>query len=190
MILGHQKQWQFLKGLIKLGNIPHAFLFSGPSEIGKKTLAMEFLKLLNCEKSKGFSCQNCRSCKDIEKKVHPDVRILEHQEKDINIDQIRELKSYLSLSPHSAIFKSVIIDQAHSLNRQAQSALLKLLEEPKGKTIFILITEYPEMLLDTILSRCEILKFYLVSDKEIKDYLKNQKIPEKAQERLLSMSFG
>lgn len=162
MILGHQKQWQFLKESQKLGKIPHAYLFYGENRIGKKTISLEFIKLLNCQDKNLESrpCQTCRSCRDIERREHPDLFIIESQDQEIKIAQIRELHSRLSLRSYSARFKSVVIDRAHCLNQDAQSSFLKLLEEPRGKTIFILITEYPDMLLPTILSRVERLRFF------------------------------
>lgn len=165
MVVGYSKQWEFLKKTQELGKTPHALLFCGQDSIGQKALALEFIKLLNCQALSqglgGGACQKCRACQDIEKKVHPDLFIIKPEEnKEIKISQIRALHSQLSLRAYSAPFKAVIIDQAHCLNQQAQSAFLKLLEEPKGKTIFILITQYPEMLLLTILSRVERLRFY------------------------------
>lgn len=162
-MIDHQKQWQFLKKTVELGKTPHALLFYGQTSIGKKVLALELIKLLNCqaENFKDRPCQTCRSCQDIEKNVHPDFFIIEPQEsREIKISQIRNLYSKLSLKSYSAPFKAVIIDKAHCLNQEAQSAFLKMLEEPKGKTVFILITEYPEMLLPTILSRVERMRFY------------------------------
>lgn len=143
-----QWQWQFLKKMSELGKIPHALLFYGQNfSEGKKALALEFVKLVNGQET--------------QKKVNPDLFIIEpHDNKEIKISQIRELHSHLALRAYSAPFKSVIIDKAHCLNQEAQSALLKLLEEPKGKTLFILITEYPEKLLPTIRSRVEKLRFY------------------------------
>jgi DNA polymerase III delta' subunit len=164
----HQKQWQFLRKTAELGKTPHALLFYGPDSIGKRTLALEFIKLLNCQ-SPDFRkrpCGICRSCQDIEKKVHPDLFIVEPQEnKEIKIAQIRDLNTNLVLKSYSAPYKAAIIDQAHCLNQEAQSAFLKILEEPKGKTIFILISQYPEMMLPTILSRVERLRFYSVPAK-------------------------
>ncbi len=157
----YQKQWQFLKKTAELGKVPHAYLFYGEA-IEKKSLALEFVKLLNCE-NKNFNarpCQICRSCQDIEKKIHPDLALIEPENNEIKINQIRELRSRFALRSYSACFKSAIIDQAHCLNQEAQSASLKLLEEPKGDALFILITEYPEMLLPTILSRVERMRFY------------------------------
>ena len=141
----HQKQKEFLKRSFELGRIPHALLFSGSSS-EKKRIALDFIQMI--------------SGPDI-KEGHPDLHIVESDEsREIKISQIRDLHSKLSLRAYSAPFKSVIIDRAHTLNRDAQSCFLKLLEEPKGDTVFILITEYPDRLLPTILSRVERLRFY------------------------------
>ena len=146
METSYQKQWQFLKRTVELGKIPHAYLFYGQNGSGIKDLALELVKLINGE--------------DSLKGVHPDLVIIEPQDNgEIEISQIRELRSKLSLKSYSAPFKAAIIDQAHTLNEEAQSAFLKLLEEPKGLTLFILITSYPEMLLSTVLSRLERLRF-------------------------------
>jgi len=140
----HQKQRDFLKRSVELGKIPHALLFSGFSS-GKKTTALEFIGLINGERIK---------------ENHPDLHIVSPgQNREIKISQIRELHSKLSLKAYSARFKSVVIDQAHTLNWEAQSCLLKLLEEPKGDTVFILITEYPDRLLPTVISRVQRLRF-------------------------------
>jgi len=159
----NSKQWQFLKKTAELGKTPHALLFYGQDACSKRTLALEFIKLLNCEakKFKDRPCLACRGCQDIERNTHPDLTIIEPEEgKEIRITQIRDLQNNLSLKAYSAPFKAAIIDKAHLLNQEAQSAFLKILEEPKGNSLFILISEYPEMLLPTILSRVERLRFY------------------------------
>jgi len=162
MITAYQKQWQFLKKSAELEKVSHAYLFLGPEHLGKKTVAIEFIKLLNCQ-DKMFSnrpCQICRSCKDIEAQTHPDFFIISPETDEIQISQIRELRKALVLHSFSARYKSVIIDQAEKMNREAASALLKTLEEPRGRTIFILICRSAEMLLPTIFSRCQLIKFY------------------------------
>ncbi len=168
-MLRNQKQWQFLRKTAELGKTPHALLFYGQSASGKRALALDFIKLLNCQ-SEQFElrpCGMCRACQDIEKNVHPDLVIIGPQEnKEIRISQIRDLQNSLALRSYSAPFKAAIIEKAHLLNQEAQSAFLKLLEEPKGKTIFILISEYPEMLLPTILSRVERVRFYNTTKRE------------------------
>lgn len=189
MIVGHQKQWQYLTKLAEVDKLPHALLFSGQEKLGKKTLALELIKLLSCQGGKVLPCQTCRSCQDIQKRIHPDLTLIKPIGKEIQISQIRECIWRLSLKPSISPFKAAIIDQAHYMNQEAQSALLKTLEEPKGNTLLILISEYPETLFPTILSRVQKIKFYPVKKKEIEDYLKKQDIEEKASEEILKFSL-
>ncbi|MEK7503797.1 MAG: DNA polymerase III subunit [Patescibacteria group bacterium] len=190
-MLRNPKQWQLLKKTAELGKTPHALLFYGQLASGKRALALEFIKLLNCE-AKDFEarpCLTCRACSDIKKNTHPDLTIVEPEEsKEIKITQIRDLQNSLSLKSYSAPFKTVIIDKAHLLNQEAQSAFLKMLEEPKGNSLFILISEYPEMLLPTILSRVERLRFYSlpVSEKNTKEKEAIGEITRLSSENLLS----
>ena len=176
LIIGHQKNWQLLKKLAELDKLPHALLFSGQEKLGKRTLATEFVKWLLKE--------------DIGKRQHPDFIFIEPEEKEIKISQIRELIWKLSLKPSVAPFKVAIIDQAHCLNQEAQSSLLKTLEEPRGKALLILITEYPETLLPTILSRLQKIKFYPVKKTEIEDYLQKNGVGEKESEEIIRFSLG
>lgn len=189
-IIGHQPQWQFLKRTFELEKIPHAYLFCGPEQIGKKTAAIEFVKLLNCRSKDPKPCGNCRFCRDIEKKFHPDFIFIEPENREIQIGQIRDLRSRLTLHPFVSRFKSVIIDRAHLLNQEAQSALLKILEEPRGETIFILVSEFPQMLLPTILSRVEIIKFRPVKNSEIEKYLNSRGVAPKEAGEIILLSFG
>jgi len=173
MIIGHKKQWQFLKKISEKGNISHAFLFSGQDKLGKKKVALEWISFLFKE--------------DIEKKTHPDFTIIEPLGKEIKIGQIKELIRNLSLRPYVAPFKAVIIDKAHLMNSEAQSALLKTLEEPKGNTLLILVSEEPDRLLSTITSRVQTVKFYPVALKEMKKSIGGEKVNL---EEVLDMSLG
>ena len=184
MLIGHQKQLNYLKRMAESGKIPHALLFSGQKKLGKKTIALEFISWLFEEPG-------------VPKILgHPDFILIEPQEKhpeaersslrgspapssalvrgQIQINQIRDLSWRLSLKPIKAQLKAVIIDEAHSMTPEAQNCFLKTLEEPKGNTLLILITEKPNFLLPTIVSRCQIIKFYPVKKDEIERYLKNQ----------------
>ena len=191
MIIGHQKQWQFLKKSAESGKLPHGLLFYGQGQLGKKTLAIEFVKFLNCQSAKR-PCQICRSCQDIQKGVYPDFVLVESDpsREQIQISQIRNLIEKLSLRPYSAFFKIAIIDEAHLMSQEAQSCFLKFLEEPKGSVILILVTEYPRLLLPTILSRIQKLRFLPVKSIEIENYLLSQGIPKEKTKYLLSFSFG
>ncbi len=187
MVLGHQKQRALLRKISELGKLPHAVLFSGQEKIGKKTLALDFIKYLYCENQK--ACGQCRSCKEVEKRKHPDLALIENKG-SIQISQIRDLISRLSLKPYSAPLKVGIIDMAHNMTLPAQSCFLKLLEEPKGDTLLIMITEYPETLLSTITSRLQTLRFSPVEKKIIKEYLLKKGISKEKAEELSSISLG
>jgi len=175
MVIGHQKQWQFLKKSVKLDKFSHAYLFSGQEKLGKKIIAYEFIKLF-------FGKDTIQS--------HPDFIFIAPIEKEIQIKQIRDLNWRLSLKPFSAPLKAAIIDQAHLMNAEAQNCFLKTLEEPRGETLLILISEYPEFLFPTIRSRTEIIKFYPLPRKEIEDYLKKQGINEEKSRLISEISQG
>jgi len=189
MIIGHYRVWQFLKKSVEAGKNSHAYLFFGPDRVGKKRVALEFIKFLNCQ-GKEKPCQSCRFCKEIEQGSHPDLILIEPEKKEIQIAQIRSLSWKLSLQSHSAPYKTALIDKAHSMNLEAQSALLKTLEEPRGRTTIILVTAFPELLLPTIVSRTEKIRFSPVAKEEVVNYLSKQKVSKELAEKLLSVSSG
>ena len=178
MLVGHKRQWDFLKLAIEGNHLPQAFLFEGEECLGKKKVAFEFIKTIFCEHSETLKrpCQNCQSCFLIEKTNHPDFIFISPEKREIKIDQIRDLQSQLCLKPCLSKIKAIIINDAHCLNTQAQNCFLKTLEEPKSQTIFILISSLPNVLLGTIQSRCESLKFYPLSAKEIQEITMSQEI--------------
>jgi len=205
MLIGHQKQWNFLKKTFEGNRLSHAYLFCGLELLGKKTLAQEFIKLLNCqeEKAEKKPCGNCNYCKMIEKRSYPDFLLIEpdkppHQnigsggkESDsIQIFQIRELQHFLSFRSYYGQWKAAIIDNAEKMTKDSQSCLLKTLEEPKEKTILILVSSYPDLLLATIYSRCQTVKFFPVKREDIKKYLLKQGTDEKKAELLAESSQG
>jgi len=200
MIIGHKKIWQFLENSYKTDRLSHAYLFLGEESLGKRKLAKEFIKLINCKDSKGEPCQVCRSCQDIEKEVHPDFTVIEPEKpssakategkQEIKISQIRKLQHSLSLRSYSAKYKSVIINECQSLNQEAYSCLLKTLEEPSGRTILILISSTADSLPKTILSRVEQIKFQSVDRGEIENYFKKESIKENLAKEISSASAG
>lgn len=184
MLIGHKKQWDFLERKFKDNQLSHAYLFSGPGGVGKKKFSLELVKSISCKKEDHY-------CQLIEKGSHPDVLMVSPKDEgEIQIAQIREVQQFLSLKPYYSLQKTVIIDQAHKMNQEAQSCFLKTLEEPKGKTLLILLSAYPEMMLPTILSRCQIVKFPGVKKEEIKKYLLENNIPEDKAEMLSILSDG
>ena len=165
MIIGNEKKIDMLRQIIKSNNIPHAMIFSGPEMIGKKKIAIEFIKNIFCEEL----CGECYFCKSIE--YNPDINIISPVEGNIEIEEIRKAKERLSLKPYHNKIKALIIDDSHLMKSDAQNAFLKMLEEPKGNTLIIFITPFREMLLKTIRSRAQEIKFSLVGNEEIEKYL-------------------
>ncbi len=186
-IWGHEKQRKILKNMVREDDIPHAIIFSGPEMIGKKAVAEEFVQLINCEDNS--ACGECDSCKEIIKRNSADFLLIE-TDKEITIDKIRELQKRLSFTANRKKgFKAAIIDEAHLMNSGAQTCLLKTLEEPKGNTIIILVTEHPNSLLDTILSRSVNLKFSFVGTDKIISGLIEKGIPSQKAETIAKESF-
>jgi len=192
-IIGHKKQREFLKKSAESDRISHAYLFCGQEKLGKKTIALEWVSWLFKEDLSSLTLKGHPDLIFLEPTDPPSVKDSKEKptgKKEIRISQIRELIWKLSLKPYSAPYKAVIIDQAHLMNQDAQTSLLKTLEEPKGKTFLILITEMPESLFPTIRSRVENIKFYPVKKEEIKNYLKKQGILEKDSEEICKFSQG
>ena len=159
-ILGNKKISDMLQKSYAMGKLSHAYLFEGPDHIGKRTFALEFSKLVLEE-----------NFDNIEK--NPDLITLcsDEDKKQIIIEQIRELEKGLSLYPYSSKYKIAIIEKADMMTKAAANAILKTLEEPSKTTILILLTSNSSNLLDTIKSRCQIMKFLPVERKILEDFL-------------------
>lgn len=162
-----------LTHIIQAKKIPNALLFFGNENTGRKKAAFFFAKGCNCFKGAGLACNNCKSCRKIDAKSHPDILSVDHEQgkKIISISQIRELGLAISSRPNEAKFRMVLILNADLMNIQAQNALLKMLEEPPEKTFFILVANKISFLLPTISSRCRKLRFKPLTDKIIEQCL-------------------
>lgn len=176
-IIGHEFQKEALLRASREGRVSHAYLFFGPDGIGKKLMAIEFGKVLNClrENSNGGHC-DCNSCKKIEKGIHPDVFLVEQKGvKDIKVDQIREeVEERLFFKPFEGRYKLAIVDNAHRMNPSAQNAFLKTLEEPPPDSVIVLISSQPQALLPTIHSRCQSVEFKPLPQEVILDEIKRR----------------
>ena len=151
-----------LESALVNNRLPHALLFAGPRDAGQLEAAFALTKALFCENRKGAeSCGLCVQCRQVDQKSHPDLVVLEPEEDSrfIKIEAVRELIARANLKPFQANSKVFVIDGAERMNETAQNALLKTLEEPEGKTVFILISSSSDELLVTIRSRAQTLYF-------------------------------
>ncbi|BAP13992.1 MAG: DNA polymerase III subunit delta' [Alcanivorax borkumensis] len=140
------------------GRLPHALLLSGPKGIGKLRLAESLAQTLLCEKpSAGLPCGHCQGCQLSTAGTHPDLYRLSPEEKSktIKIDQVRKLVAFATRTAQYSGYRVAIISPAEALNRNAQNALLKTLEEPGTQTLLLLVSDQPTLLLPTIRSRCQ-----------------------------------
>lgn len=152
----------------------------------EKKIALEFIKSIFCKES----CQNCYSCKSIDSNSFPDLNIVEPIEGNIAIEELRNFMQKLSLKSYNNGLKVGIINDAHLMKKDAQNALLKTLEEPKGGTLIILISHHPEMILKTVRSRLINMKFSLAPNKEIEDYLISLGASEEKAKEITLISSG
>lgn len=163
-----------LKNIIKSGNVPHAFLFSGPKGTGKTSAARILAKIINCTaigESQIEPCNKCSQCISITKGNNIDVIELDAAS-NRGIDDIRSLKEGIYLAPGAAKKKVYIIDEAHMLTLEAANAFLKTLEEPPDHVVFILATTNPEKLPQTVLSRLTRVNFTKATAKDVSRQLK------------------
>ena len=178
-LLGHESAIKFLKNHAKPGKTRHAYLITGPDGVGKETLAFSFAKALNCQNpsAEGDFCGKCLACRQIGEQRYPDLMILRVNEgsKDLKIDQIREMQQTLALAPYQSPYRIVLIPDFQHATIGASNALLKSLEEPPSKALLILTADAKESLLETIASRCEVLRLRPSSIEILQKYLVEEK---------------
>lgn len=162
-IEGHRAAKTVLERAVEIGRIHHAYLLVGPRGVGKATAAKAFAAALNCEKRPDDAwspaCGECLSCRKIVRAQHPDVRFVEPDGRSIKIAQVREILKAAVSRPFEARFQVVVIDEMQAMTEEGANALLKTLEEPPPTMKLLLVTDQPHSLLDTIISRCQMLRF-------------------------------
>jgi len=191
-IIGHKKQIDMLRQAWLSGRLHHAYLFVGPDGIGKKTLALALAQATHCTELDDDFCGGCGACRGIQSGNHADVRVVEplSGKKEITIQQVRELEKELTLRSFSGRKKIAIIDPATLMNRPAQNALLKTLEEPPQDCILILIATNAGGLLPTVRSRVFALSFGALSRQIVTQFLVSKGKSQQEAEFLAAMTMG
>lgn len=213
-VIGHDRAVQMLKHTLERDLLTHAYLFTGPTGVGKRTLALSFAMTLNCQADPPpgspwpiAPCGLCSSCGRTRRGEHPDVIEvnLETQAaalaeeggkskaapKELRIDTIREMQHTVGLSPYSGRWKVYILGDADRLNEEAANCLLKTLEEPPSQTILVLVAPDDASVLPTISSRCAHVALRPLSRNSVASSLESQwsAEPEQAQ-KLAALSGG
>src|SRR4030042_2112095 len=194
-MIGHEWAVNLLSEHVAFGPERHAYLFTGPSGVGRRTLALRFAQSLNCLKPPfaGQPCRTCKTCKRVEQMNHPDLVMVlaEHEGETLKIDQMRELQHTLSLAPYEARYRLGIILRFEEAHISAANSILKTLEEPPDHVVVILTAISAENLLPTIVSRCEVLRLRSLSIDETAEGLHILKgVPEEMSEKLAHISDG
>ena len=173
-IVGHSRLLSLLGRVIARDSMPPAVLLAGPPGVGKRLTAVAIAQAINClqpQSPKGFerdACGECTSCRRIARGIHPDVIVVEPGEMGtIKIEQLRDVIDRSQYRPFEGRRRVVIIDEADAAGDDAQSALLKTLEEPPSASVFILVSSMPDALLPTVRSRCPRLRFSPLTPNEV-----------------------
>lgn len=192
-VVGQTRAVSLLERSLARQTVAHAYLLVGPRQVGKRMLALELAKALNCEGANP-PCGECLSCRKIATGKHADVQTIslvssnsgEKPQTEISIDQIREMQHLASLPPFEGRCKVFIIDGAELMSHEAANSLLKTLEEPVARVVFILLTVNERLLPATIVSRCQRLELPPLAIAEVEKALTTRWGIEGSKARLLA----
>ncbi len=181
-------------GRVSQSRLSHAYLFTGPAQVGKTTVAKAFAQALSCERNASHlaaPCGQCRTCQRISEGRYPDVQVIAAEKNTIQIDQVRALQSDAALSPLEGRYRIFIIRQIERATPPAANALLKTLEEPPPQVILLLTSARRDQVLPTILSRCQIVGLRPLPLEQIRVALEERwHVPEEQAELLARLSAG
>lgn len=178
---GHEKAKRILQRGIAESRMAHAYMLSGPVGIGKMTLALDLSRALNCL-SVEKPCNTCKQCSRIDRGVHTDLHVIGVSEDAqngrhsvlIGIDQIRDAFRELSLKPYEGSWRVVIVDGAEHFSEEAANSLLKTLEEPPEQVVIVLLTTDHNVVLPTLVSRCQLLEMRPLNESVVAEVLQTE----------------
>jgi DNA polymerase-3 subunit delta' len=191
-IIGHSAAQKYLQTVLERQSFNHAYLFSGPEHVGKATVAEYFAASLFCRADNLRPCGHCPACRQLASAGYPGLIKIKPEEnkQNISIEQIRWLKNELQHTSLYEGYRLVIIYSAELMSLSAANSLLKLLEEPSAKIIFILLTSRPSFLPATIVSRTQVIKFLPVPLNTLRAALTQHGLESAKAELLARLSFG
>jgi DNA polymerase-3 subunit delta' len=190
-VVGHDWAVALLRSSLSAGRVAHAYLFSGPPQIGKRTLALALAQALNCAQPDA-PCGRCPSCLKIARGVHPDVRLItgEGTGGNIKIEQVRALQHEAVLAPYEGRYRVFIVRQMEQATLEAANSLLKTLEEPPAQVILVLTAIHSESLPQTIVSRCQHLGLRPVATPVVEEMLRDKGVTPVQAQLLARLSGG
>jgi len=191
-ITGHEQIVEVFRRSVRSGKISHSYIFEGIPGCGRRTTALALIQAIFCREVDDDACGVCPSCRKIAGGNHADIHFVEPlpDKRDISIDQLREIQRELSLRPYEAPRKACILEPAERMSVNAANSLLKTLEEPPGNAIIILLSENADMLLPTIRSRCQLIRFSPLSPEHVRQLLISTGIAPDAADVLAPLSEG
>lgn len=170
---------KILNNALVKDRVAHAYIFEGNRGTGKKEVSMLFAKSLLCQNNDGvYPCNECINCKRIDSGNHPDMHVVEPDGNSIKKEQIQQLQSEFVKAGVESNRKIYVIEHVDRMTVNAANSLLKFLEEPNSETYAILLTENPQKLLNTIISRCQVLSFRTLPPAHLQTRLINEGVDE------------
>ena len=170
-IVGHENIISNMKRAIENDKVNHSYLFEGPEAVGKKKFALALAKTLLCKEGGLEPCNKCSSCIKFESGNHPDMYLIKPEKDVIKKEQVEEAIRSMITKPLESRRKIYIVDDSYKMTKEAQNGFLKTLEEPPAYVNMILISRSSGSILPTILSRCEVIKFFPIEKAKIIDFL-------------------
>ncbi|NWG03943.1 MAG: DNA polymerase III subunit delta' [Syntrophaceae bacterium] len=193
-VLGHSRPIEMLQRAIENEKVMNSYLFLGNEGIGKKYVALQFAKALNCleeRTERKDACDHCLSCKKIDRALHPDVLLIEPIGQGIKKEQVLQMQKELAYKPYEGKRRVCILTAADRMAHDIPNILLKTLEEPPLHTVIVLLANNSRFILPTILSRCQTIRFNPLSISLVSRWLIEEKGLNETEAHLLaSLSDG